>query len=285
VQSSGISSAHSSPASLSTADAKIDFQISAGRDRLTSVGNNIVFQVEATKLQNVSEQNIYYDWSFGDGATSQGKIVSHQYSFPGEYTVVVNGIASDKQAVSRVVVKVISPEISISKVSGGLSVTNKSKTEFNLEGWRINSNNKDFVFPKDTIILAGKTIIFDDKVTGIYSENVSLQNPLGKILATTNYVNTTTTNIASIQNQINEVKDKLVKISSTKVSSSTVKKVVKIAQKPEIKKVEAEKNIEKTGEVANVVEVFKAPEKRSVSGVLAWPARGFNFIKHLFVEE
>jgi hypothetical protein len=185
-----------------------------------------------------------------------------------------------------VVVKVISPEISISKVSGGLSVTNKSKTEFNLEGWRINSNNKDFVFPKDTIILAGKTIIFDDKVTGIYTENISIQNPLGKILATTNYVNiATTTNIVSIQNQINEVKDKLVKISSTKVSSSTVKKVVKIAQKPEIKKVEAEKNIEKTGEVANVVEVFKAPEKRSVSGVLAWPARGFNFIKHLFVEE
>lgn len=291
-QSSGISSAHSSPAGLSTADTKIDFQISAGRDRLTSVGNNVVFEVNATKLQNVSEQNIYYDWSFGDGSVAQGKITSHQYSFPGEYTVVVNGRASDKQAVSRIVVKVISPDIVISKVVGGLSITNKSKMEFNLEGWRINSDNRDFVFPKDTIILAGKTIVFDDKVTGIYSENVTLQNPLGKILAITNYVNTaTTTNIVSIQNQINEVKDKLVKISTEyKTSSGSTKKFVEVVSKSEVKKVGVsedvnEKTIEKSEQVANVIEVFKAPEKGSVGGVLSWPARGFNFIKHLFVEE
>jgi hypothetical protein len=285
-QSSGISSSHSSPAGLSTIDTKIDFQISAGRDRLTSVGNNVIFEVNATKLQNVSEQNIYYDWSFGDGATAQGKIVSHQYSFPGDYIVVVNGRASDKQAVSRITVKVISPEITLSKVTGGLSITNKSKMEFNLEGWKINSNNRDFIFPKDTIILAGKTIVFDDKVTGIYSENITLQNPLGKIIATVNYINmTATTSMVSIQNQINDVRDKIVKISSNKGGSSTVKTSVKIAQKPEVKKMQVEKTIEKSDELANVVEVFKAPEKGSLGGVLSWPVRGFNFIKHLFVEE
>jgi hypothetical protein len=297
-QASGVPySSHSSPAVLGTIDTKIDFQISAGRDRLTSVGNNIVFQVDATKLQNVSEQNIYYDWSFGDGATAQGKIVSHQYSFPGEYTVVVNGRASDKQAVSRIVVKVISPDIVISKVVGGLSVTNRSKMEFNLEGWKIIGNNKDFVFPKDTIIIPGKAIIFDDNVTRIYTENISLLNPLGKTFAVTNFVNTTTTpnkidaNVASIQSQINDVKDKLVKISAEyKTSSGSTKKSVEIASKPEVKKVEVqeninEKTIEKSEQVANVIEVFKAPEKASVGGVLSWPARGFNFIKRLFVEE
>jgi hypothetical protein len=283
---------------LGTIDTKIDFQISAGRDRLTSVGNNIVFQVDATKLQNVSEQNIYYDWSFGDGATAQGKIVNHQYSFPGEYTVVVNGRASDKQAVSRILVRVISPDIVISKVSGGLSITNKSKTEFNLEGWKINSNNKDFVFPKDTIIMSGKTIVFDDKITGIYFENISLQNPLGKILATINFIATTTAinkvdiNIVSIQNQINEVKDKVVKISADYKSNSGGgnKVIVPMAQRSEAKKVISLEKVKeeseiKSDQVANIVEVFNAPEKRSLGGILSWPARGFGFIKRLFVEE
>jgi hypothetical protein len=49
VQSSGISSSHSSPVGLSTTDTKIDFQILAGRDRLTSVGNNVIFEVSNAK--------------------------------------------------------------------------------------------------------------------------------------------------------------------------------------------------------------------------------------------
>src|SRR5207249_437132 len=109
---------------------------------------------------------IFYKWSFGDGTAIEGNTVSHAYKFPGEYAVVVNANSSDKQAVSRLKVLVISPDFSIARVPYGIEITNKSNAEINLESWNlVSSRSKAFLFPQDTLIPSGKKVIFADSIT------------------------------------------------------------------------------------------------------------------------
>lgn len=276
-------SAHSSPAPLSTTENKIDFEISAGRDRLTSVGNQVIFKATATKTQNVSEQNISYTWSFGDGTTGQGNMTSHSYRFPGNYTVVLNGSYSDKQAVSKILVKVILPELIVSKVDGGSEIINKSKMEVNLGGWSLSGNRMNFVFPADTLISAGEKIIFADEVTGFIDGEVNLLNPLSRSFAvfestsTTKNIkeNTDIPKLEKIQARIEEVKNTVNQISS-RINSKPVEKII-------VKKIE--EPLKNKEELASVIQVFESTKKESFSAqILSWPDRGFRFIKRLFVE-
>ena len=135
-------------------------------------GDNVI---KIARLANVLS-------AFGDGGTALGNTVSHAYRFPGEYVVVLNANASDGEAVSRLNVKVITPELSVAKVAEGIQVSNNSKYEVNLGGWIISSDKSKFIIPSDTIILSGKTITFPNEVTGISDESVTLKNPPDNIV-------------------------------------------------------------------------------------------------------
>ncbi len=291
-------SAHSSPAPLSSTENKIEFEVSAGRDRLTAVGNPVIFVASPTKLQNLSEQAITYKWSFGDGSTLLGKTVTHNYRHAGDYAVVLNAYGSDKQAVSRIDVKVISPSILLHRVSDGIEIENKSGSEINLGGWSIASNNKSFVIPEDTLVSTGKRVVFADETTGINSANIVLSNPIKKIIANlevdsgSSEVVTTFPEIklSEIQTKINEVKMTLNNISPTIPSDNTkaasVQKVEVVTKQPEQERQEAQDVPDKdSSQLANVIEVFEAPKDPGlISSIFSWPVRGFNFIRHLFVE-
>lgn len=293
-------SAHSSGVSLSQMPQEMEFEISAGRDRLTTVGSNLTFRAVPTKLQNMSEQGITYQWSFGDGTTGLGSSVSHSYKFAGDYSVVVNGSFSDKQAVSRAQVKVFMPDISLTRVSGGVEINNKSKMEINLEGWQLSSSGRSFIFPKDTLISAGKKITFADEITGINSEDVKLLNPMEKefgvvanevVFAASKQpesaATSTTINLGDIQAKINDVKNKLAQISLNFQGTSQVATVIS----PELK-IKAPVSEQATAPEPSSVQdeaqsaaVFEAPKQTGIiSAIFSWPIRGFNFIKHLFVE-
>src|SRR3989344_5409903 len=155
---------------------KIEFEVSAGRDRLTVVGNPVIFIASPTKLQNLSEQAITYKWSFGDGTTLLGKTVTHNYRHAGNYAIVLNAYGSDKQAVSRINVKVILPLISLQRVSDGIEIENKSGSEINLGGWSLANNNKSFIIPEDTLVSTGTRVVFADETTGINSADITLSN-------------------------------------------------------------------------------------------------------------
>lgn len=297
--SSSNTSAHSSPSSLSGTENKIEFEISAGRDRLTTVGNNLIFRVTATKLQNMPESGITYRWSFGDGSVAQGNNINHAYKFAGEYSVVVNADYSDKQAVSRMQVRVVSPDITITKVPGGVEIFNNSKVEINLEGWSLVSSRKTFIFPTDTLIPSGKKIIFADDVTGMLSDTIQLLNPLGKefgyikrvdaeVLGAT-ISNKTDVNLNDIQAKIEEVKNTIAQISKEPQSPKTSDKInITLAKTPISTPtpnigVNAKENSDKT---ANTATVFEATNQKGfISTMFSWPIKGFNFVRHLFVEE
>ncbi|MEQ1561571.1 MAG: PKD domain-containing protein [Nitrospira sp.] len=275
-------SAHSSPAPLSNTESKIDFEISAGRDRLTVVGNNISFQVVPTKLQNINKDTVYYEWSFGDGTTGQGSLVSHAYVFSGEYSVVVNAKSSDNQAVSRLLVKVISPDFSIKRVVGGVEIENKSKTEVNLEGWSLKGDTKTFVFPKDTLISAGKKVVFADEVTRVGGD-VELLSVSGKQFGKTSTITPTKTHddLSDIQIKIDEIKKEISKINPPTTSYKTEVVIPKVSNTEP-----ASSGVDMSQNTDNTSVVFEATKKTNlVTTVLSWPTKSFYFVRHFFVED
>ncbi len=286
-----VSSAHSSPAPLSTIENKIDFEISAGRDRLVMVGSAVNFKASATKTQNLSEQNILYSWSFGDGTVGLGNDIVHTYRFPGNYTVVVNGSFSDKQAVSKILVKVISPDVSIEGLSGGVSIFNKSKSEINLEGWTLSNGDKKFIFPKDTLMPAGEKVVFASEVIGFSGDNVRLVNPLGREFASfssptlVRNIENTKVDLKDIQAKVDEVKNTIAKIQIEIKSSSLVTKE-KVAQvkkeEPHIETIVLS-NKEELANVIQATDITKSGDSEDKKS--GWFSRSFGFIKRLFISD
>ncbi len=157
-----IYSAHSSQENLSDYTEPVDvFKVSAGRERLSYIRQPINFEAKFKMSNDVSLKRCKYVWSFGDGLSAEGEEVEHIYKYAGDYNVVLNGTCKDLKSISRTTVKVLAPNLVINKTSEGLiSILNLGQYEMNLYGYKIFFNNKLYTFPLDTIISAGKNIIF-----------------------------------------------------------------------------------------------------------------------------
>lgn len=285
-------SAHSSPAPLVNVDTKIDFTVSAGRDRLVSVGSPVLFEATVVKIQNISKQALTFEWTFGDGNKMLGESVTNVYKYPGDYVVVLNSSGSDKRAVSRINIKVVSPEIEIKKIPSGIEFFNKSSTEINLGEWYISSGVQKFIIPKDTIISKGKRIVFVDSLTRINNETFKVHNPTGEVYFENNISSntaTTTSNLdtldlVKIEEEINKVKIALNKIIPEKSSPEVF--VSKEYTTEIIPKKDIEEVVSEEVSTENLALVFEAEESNSfVKNILLIPVKGFNLIKRLFVEE
>ena len=163
--SSGSSSAHYSAAPLSSLKILPGFEVSAGRDRLGTVGSPLEFKVE-TNIEYT--KNSIFVWNFGDGREGGGEVVSHTYMYPGEYVLMLNVAGPRGKAVSRINIKIVSPELAITNVSRErIEIANNSKSEVSLFGRALVTKDKVFAFPRDTIIKAGQKISFGADVTGL----------------------------------------------------------------------------------------------------------------------
>jgi len=182
-------SAHSSPVSIEEFEVEQVLRISAGRDRFSSVGGDIVFKAYVddsdTGSFNYSPRSVQYEWNFGDGSVKRGQKVIHSYKHPGRYNVVLNASLRDEEAVSRIVVNVISPEIEIGEANGDLiRIENNSEGEVNLGGWILSSDMNEFEMPRDTIISENSHIIFSSEITGLgEGDKFSLVSPLGEVMS------------------------------------------------------------------------------------------------------
>lgn len=187
-------STHSSPEDLSNYDTNEVFQLSAGRNRIGYLGAPLEFDANHRLSAGVIGSDCQFSWSFGDGLEDSGEKVSHVYKYPGDYSVVLNGDCGGADAVSRTDVQILVPHISVAITGeGDIEVGNTGDTEINLGTWSLVSASSSFVFPKDTIVGAGKDIILSSEDTKIYltaSSTVILQSPLGKEVSTTEDANT-----------------------------------------------------------------------------------------------
>lgn len=178
---SGGLSSHTSQAGLSSIKTKSP-TVGAGRNRLTTVGTPVAFEAWSENAGSSGD----YNWSFGDGTLVAGEKVSHSYSFPGTYNVVLNANFNGREAVSRTVVQVFIPEISIKTIDpvlGYIELGNNAAFETNLFGWSLSCGDKTFSFPRDTIIDAKSNLKIPVAVTGCSASTTvwSLTDQGGKV--------------------------------------------------------------------------------------------------------
>lgn len=190
-------STHSDPEDLSIYDEKKPFEITAGRERMALIGSPLEFKAKYSLLHK--DQCVpFFKWTFGDGFEASGKSTEHIYKYKGEYQVVLNGICGEFNSISRTIVKVVSPNISILNIENGeVEIVNNGKVEVNIGKWKIiptykvgtptgASEKKDFILPDDTIIGASQKITLskeDLEYTTSTIDKISLNNLLDREVA------------------------------------------------------------------------------------------------------
>lgn len=166
------SSAHYEQSNLSNfKEPTTVFKVSAGRERVTFVGSPVKFEAKA-KNSTSEDDSISYIWTFGDGASARGEIVTHYYKYAGQYNVVLNAENGEEKSVARTVVKVLEPNLALAeKTDGSVEISNKNNQEMNLYGWALVNNEQKYVFPLDTIISGGQKNIFPKEYTKFSARN------------------------------------------------------------------------------------------------------------------
>lgn len=189
--SSGISTQSSSSLpSLSNFPVEPQIIATAGAtNRTILAGALIVFSGKAFGLKKEPIENARMVWSFGDGGNAEGQSVSHVYYYPGEYVVVLDASSGFYSASARVRVTVSVPQLMLR--TGGdhthsfVSIENQGDNEIDLSAWKIHTQDKDFIFPQNTVLGARKIISFPSEVTGLVTPlgtSVSLHFPNGTLV-------------------------------------------------------------------------------------------------------
>lgn len=150
------------------------------------VMTGIPFEIKATTLGHYGENISYgkYFWNFGDGTSSEIQVgsmekISHTYFYPGEYTIsleyYLTHYADTPEAKDKMVIKAITPDISISGVGDEndffIELSNSSTYEADISRWILASSSKNFILPKNTILSSKQKLTLSPKVTGFSIED------------------------------------------------------------------------------------------------------------------
>ncbi len=169
-------SSHSSPKPIVDVKETADFELSIGRDRISSIKTPLV--LEPLIDSDFKYNSVRYMWNFGDGKQEKGRKIEHFYKHPGQYNVVLNASFDNRHAVARSSVFIIKPNISSTATPEGLEFENISTSELNIGGWKVKTEDKtvNFSFPQDTIISPKTKITFDKELFIKDIENIDFSS-------------------------------------------------------------------------------------------------------------
>lgn len=175
-------SAHSSYIELSEKEIKT-IPIGAGRDRIIPINTPIEF---ISTYNKEDLKGVKFNWVFGNGFQKKGNKVIYTYKHEGTYNLILHARTGGDYAISRSKITVFKPKFEMSVNSRDeedvLYITNIGRQEVNVGGFVIIGIKKKVVFPQDTIISAGETLILDKELVGELS-HIEFQYPNGsKIL-------------------------------------------------------------------------------------------------------
>ena len=219
-------STHSGSAPLSsTPTIPKKLAISAGRDRLFVTGSIAQFTASVSvdgKDESAGTHN--FAWSFGDGYSSMGREVEHEYKNEGEYVVVLRINVYGQEVVDRVNVKVIPLDINFNVQNESVKIENKSKYEINMGGYILETAHKSFTFPKDIIILPSRTLIIDKELISVGDgKEVMLFSPNKKTIAVAGVVLGATNGpaVEDLQKELARLQEELYKLLLAKYLAET----------------------------------------------------------------
>lgn len=146
--------------------------VNAGENKIGVLGGDIDFEAKTLTGDKRQVGNANYFWSFGDGAIAEGKNVSHEYKFTGEYVVFVESYANGAKSDGRVYVKVIEPNLEVQIKENFnkkfVEIKNNSKEEIDIGGFLIKSFGGEFEYtstlPKKLLILPNRSVNFSQEI-------------------------------------------------------------------------------------------------------------------------
>lgn len=184
-QDSQANYSHDAQAIANTGGDQIDFEVTSGRTRLGLVDTALEFRAKVKKFSGATS-TIEHQWSMGDGSLRHGALIDYSYKFPGTYTVVLNSSVKGDRAVSRVSVKIVEPNISVTEFNGDhVRVSNNGSLEVNLGGWSLQTDDIRMIVGADTIVSPGGSVNFSlvsPRRPGPRTF-VSVVSPLGRVFA------------------------------------------------------------------------------------------------------
>jgi hypothetical protein len=136
-------------------------------------------------------------WNFGDGSSSEQinsfNKFQHTYYYPGEYVVYIeyysNVLSKIPDAINKIIIKVAPVGVVISKVGDVndffIELTNKANSDIDVSKWVLRADEKDFVLPKNSVIMSKKSITISSRVTGFSTSdqsNIKLFSSTGELI-------------------------------------------------------------------------------------------------------
>lgn len=131
-------------------------------EKVVVAGAPTVFSVYSLTNSGVAISNMTYAWSFGDGGERTGASTTYRYFYPGRYVTQVEGTNGLVAGTARMLVRVVSPEISMSSVLHGkygayIDITNPNTYDLDVSGWKLTIDGVPFSFPKNMLLPVGTT--------------------------------------------------------------------------------------------------------------------------------
>ncbi|MEK7175260.1 MAG: lamin tail domain-containing protein [Patescibacteria group bacterium] len=151
---------------------RIKAKIISQKSVIVGVPINLKLEITGYSGEKLTQGKFY--WNLGDGMSKEylkNEDIIYTYENPGQYIIsfeyTLNYYKNEPDAIDEFVINVLEPKILISSIGldGSITIQNNGEDQINLSNWILKSNEKEFLFPKNTIILAGKKIIFPSKVT------------------------------------------------------------------------------------------------------------------------
>jgi hypothetical protein len=152
-------------------------------------GANANFEGSAIGLENKPLQGARHLWNFGDGQFLEGEQVTHSWASPGDYVLFLEVTSERLSGIARKIVKVLPANVFIERIEDGIDnsilyIRNDLNSEVDISGWFLKSDDKIFIFPKNSVILAKSSIPLASSVAKMsFSKNTSLYFPNGSLVS------------------------------------------------------------------------------------------------------
>lgn len=144
----------------------------AGADLTVLAGAVAEFRGQVFGFNGELIPNARFLWNFGDGATQEGKAVTHIYRFPGVYTASLSASSGEYAGSDYLVVSVVPAALYISEVQPGqegfVELLNDSGERLDIDGVRLSDAHGGlFLAPARTIIEKKTAIVLPNAITGL----------------------------------------------------------------------------------------------------------------------
>ncbi len=133
-------------------------------EKMVVAGAPSTFSVSALTMSGKSIDAMRYLWAFGDGGQGTGSSTEYRYLYPGRYITQVEGTNGLVAGVGRMMVRVLVPDLSMSKIEVGkygpyITITNPNTYDLDVSLWKLSIDGALFSFPKNTLLGVGSTRI------------------------------------------------------------------------------------------------------------------------------